>query len=141
MSEERAPYQGQAQVAEPEEPEAAYLRNQLRRISVLANQYELGEIQKIAQAALSRPRTNGAVIDRLRRKVGDLESALIDQEVLQKELDITRIGARERQREARAALNELHHVLKTVGGPLERAGRRLDLARAKLKKIAWGNGK
>jgi hypothetical protein len=75
------------------EPEAAALRNVLRRLRVLidkalAQQMEsalrsvLGEARDAVQAGLDRPKTNDAVIDGLQREVRDLRAVTIDMEAL-----------------------------------------------------------
>ncbi|NIO41778.1 MAG: hypothetical protein GTO41_17345 [Burkholderiales bacterium] len=64
------------------EPEAAHLRNVLRRIVVLLDQgpgpADVKSIAEICLAALARPRTNGAVIDKLTKENGDLQSEVIE---------------------------------------------------------------
>lgn len=68
------------------EPEAAHLRNVLRRVVSIGNAtmppdrvpHVLRDIVEICQHALKRPRTNGAVIDRLVQENGDLQSEILD---------------------------------------------------------------
>ena len=62
------------------EPEAAHLRNVLRRIvsildsDLISIEASLDQIRGAATTALDRPSTNGAVIDSLTRLNGDLQS-------------------------------------------------------------------
>jgi hypothetical protein len=76
-----------------EEPEAAYLRGVVRRISAvlermrepgswnLSTEAAVAEIQFAVAAAMRRPATNGVVIDDLYRKIGELETAAVDRQV------------------------------------------------------------
>jgi hypothetical protein len=63
------------------EPEAAHLRNVLRRVRQIADNDAndvLKTIAGICKDALKRPRTNGPVIDQLTKENGDLQSEIID---------------------------------------------------------------
>ncbi len=63
------------------EPEAAHLRNVLRRIQQIGSNdsYDvLVTIVGICRDALKRPRTNGGVIDQLVKENGDLQSEIVD---------------------------------------------------------------
>jgi hypothetical protein len=73
-----------------DEPEAAYLRNVIRKVRVLSDGARedadasaaahnvLSTLVAICDETLKRPRTNGKVIDDLQRKLGDAKSIEID---------------------------------------------------------------
>lgn len=56
------------------EPEAAHLRNVLRRIQSIVVRENHPVLEEICAEALDRPATNGAVIDALVKENGDLRS-------------------------------------------------------------------
>jgi len=60
------------------EPEAAHLRNVLRRLRVAGEHSIPPELLLVIDNALARPRTNGAVIDQLTQANGDLQSEILD---------------------------------------------------------------
>jgi hypothetical protein len=101
------------------EPENAYLRIVLRS---LAAQLEMllpadgghsrivTDMRAMIRTALERPRTNDPAIDALERRVGDLESRLIDQQVLLRERATAEFRAGEAERQRQAAISELGAV-------------------------------
>lgn len=103
------------------EPENAHLRTVLRRLAVILAESTLGAPEGNRRAAvalieetLRRPRTNDAVIDRLERTIGDLQSRLLDQRVLKTEKSVAEFGAAEAARHRQAALNELAAVRQAI---------------------------
>ncbi len=84
------------------EPEAAALRNVLRRVRVLLEKMTphatarehcdlLEEARGAVQAALDRPATNGEVIDALQKEVRDLRAVTIDMDAMR--IDFSRAEA------------------------------------------------
>jgi hypothetical protein len=119
-------------INENTEPENAYLRTVLRTLEVkietmlhvligpldTAPSVCVDAVQRecllVIRAALARPRTNDAAIDALTRRVGDLESRLLDQRILHTEKVTAEFRAEEAVRHREMVSAELAAVRRAI---------------------------
>ena len=144
MSEDSAPYTANSFAGQPDDgdPEIDYYRRKLRQFQVwlkyLADppepilgvpsplisspmevQVKIGAIRVELDAMLKRPRSNGAVIDRMELELAELRAKLVDADYFTMKMRQEQQASRELDRRVESLRKQVRHLTQNMG-PVER---------------------